>query len=118
MELSEPDERFYIKKSTILGAGRGCFASVPLQAGDCLEVVGVLIRPDSAADRCTAYADHYKFRHAGQLLIPVGFAGLVNHSLTPNLERHERNGKLFLRALRDITADEELFFTYSEFAQR
>lgn len=118
MELSEPDERCYVKESTIAGAGRGCFARVPLRAGECLEVVGVLVRSGSAADRCTAYADHYKFRHAGLLLIPVGFAALVNHSATPNLERHARDGMLFLRTLRDIVADEELFFTYSEFAQR
>ena len=118
MELNEPDNRFYVKESTIPGAGVGCFARLPLRAGDCLEVVGVLVRPGSAADRCTAYADHYKFRHAGLLLIPVGFAALVNHSTTPNLEKHERDGKLFLRALRDIAVDEELFLTYSEFAQQ
>jgi SET domain-containing protein len=117
-ELSEPDDRFYVKDSTVPGAGRGCFARVALRAGDCLEVVGVLVQPGSAADRCTAYADHYKFRHAGQLLLPVGFAALVNHSATPNLEKHERDGRLFLRAVRDVAAGEELFFTYSTFAQQ
>jgi SET domain-containing protein len=116
MEMSEPDDRFYVKASTLAGAGRGCFARIPLRAGDCLEVVGVLVRPASAADRCTAYADHYKFRHAGLLLVPVGFAALVNHSATPNLEKHERDGRLFLRALRDIATDEELFLCYSAFA--
>src|SRR5438309_1024192 len=104
MELHEPDDRLFVKESTIPGAGRGCFARVPLRQGDCLEVVGVLVRPGSVADQCTSYADHYKVRHAGMLLIPVGYAGLVNHSPTPNLERHERDGKLFLRALRDIAA--------------
>ena len=80
--------------------------------------MGVRIEPGSAADRCTAYADRHKFCHADRLIIPLGYAGMVNHSANPNMARCERDGKLFLRALRDIAADEELFHTYNQDALR
>jgi hypothetical protein len=115
--LQETDDRFAVQPSTVPGAGLGCFARVPLQPGDRLEVVGILIAPDSVADRCTAYADEHKFRVGGLLLLPIGYAGMVNHSPTPNLHKLEAAGRLYLEALRDIAAGEELFFTYSAYAQ-
>jgi uncharacterized protein len=116
MEMTENDRRFYLKPSTAPGGGLGCFARVPLREGDCLEVMGVRVAPGSAADQCTAYADRHKFCHAGRLIIPLGYAGMVNHSASPNLVRWESDGKLFLRALRDVATDEELFHTYNSAA--
>jgi uncharacterized protein len=118
METDNDDTRFYLKKSTIRGAGLGVFTRVPLGKGDCLEVIGVRVKPGSVADRCSSFADRHKFLHADWLIIPLGFAGMVNHSATPNLMRCEKGGKLFLEALRDIAADEELFHAYHEAALR
>ncbi len=118
MEMIEPDDRFCLKQSTVPGAGLGVFARVPLSKGDCLEVIGVRVQPGSAADACSAFADRHKFVHADQLIIPLGYAGMVNHSGTPNMVRDEQDGKLFLKALRDIAVDEELFHAYNEAALR
>ncbi len=118
MDISDDDSRFYLNKSTIEGAGLGVFARVALHAGDCLEVIGVCVKPTSASDLCSAFADRHKFLHAGRLIIPLGYAGMVNHSGTPNMVRHEQAGKLFLKAMRDIAADEELFHAYNEAALR
>jgi SET domain-containing protein len=115
--LDEPDTRFYTAPSTIPGAGRGLFARVPLRTGDRLAVVGVLVRRDSEADRCTAYADEYKFRAGDYLLIPCGVAGLANHSAQPNLEKVIDGESVFLRLLRDVEAGEELSFAYSDYAR-
>lgn len=115
--LQEQDPRFELRPSTIPGAGLGCFARVPLRKGDRLEVVGVFLEPGSVADRCTAYADAYKFRCGRWLLLPVGLAAMVNHSPTPNLHKVEQGSSWFLEALHDIAAGDELFFTYSVFAQ-
>jgi len=112
------DRRFYIKTSTIPGAGKGLFARTPMVAGEKLHVQGVLVRRDSSADRCTVYADAYKFRVGNDLLIPLGYGGLVNHSLRPNLEKVVEGNKVYLQALRPIKAGEELFFCYSRYAQR
>jgi SET domain-containing protein len=112
------DRRFYIRTSTIPGAGKGLFARTPMVAGERFQVQGVLVRKHSLADRCTAYADAYKFRVGNDLLIPLGYGGLVNHSLSPNLEKVVEGKKVYLQALRPINVGEELFFCYSRYAQR
>lgn len=115
--LDETDTRFYAAPSAIPGAGRGVFARVPLRAGDRLAVIGVLVRRDSEADRCTAFADDYKLRAGEYLLIPCGIAALANHSLEPNLEKVVEGESVFLQLLRDVDAGEELCFTYSDYAR-
>lgn len=115
--FEESDQRFYVAESTVPGAGRGLFARVPLSPGDRLHVIGVLVRAGSDSDTCTAYADHYKFRVGDKLLIPLGFGGMVNHSLAPNLEKVIDGEGVFLQVLRPVQAGEELFFTYSPYAQ-
>lgn len=117
MYVSESDERFYIGPSTIADAGYGLFAKVPLARGDRLEVIGALIDANSIADTCTRYADIYKFRVGDKLLIPLGYGSMANHSDTPNSEKIIENGKLYLQALRVIARDEEILFTYSEYAR-
>lgn len=113
LRLTEPDDRFDVRPSTVPGAGRGVFARVELPAGAVLDVVGVLVERDSAADRCTHFADQHKFRVGSDLLlIPVGFGGLVNHSTNPNLEKVVEGDRVFFRARRPIAAGEELFFHY------
>lgn len=115
--LDEPDERFAVGPSTVPEAGLGLFARVDLPAGATLAVVGVLVRRDSAADSCTHFADHHKFRVGDDLLlIPTGFAALVNHSPTPNLERLADGGRVLLRTLRPVAAGEELYFRYPDAA--
>lgn len=116
--MNETDARFFIAKSPIPGAGYGLFAAQPLVAGETLIAIGIRIDRDSLADRCTAYADAYKFRVGDQLLIPIGFAGMVNHSSdAPNLEKVIEGHALSLRTLRNIAPGEELLFEYSQYAQ-
>ena len=115
--LSETDDRFYIAPSNIHLNGKGIFARNPIPIGEGLEVIGVLVPAKSVSDLCTQYADSYKLRCGEYLLIPVGFGGLVNHSTSPNMEKVFEGDKVLLRAIRNIEQDEELSFTYSEFAQ-
>lgn len=112
------DDRFEVRPSAVPGAGLGVFARVALPAGAELEVVGVLVRRDSVADRCTHFADHHKFTvGADLLLIPTGVGGMVNHAADANLERVEMPGRVVLRTRRPVTAGEELFFAYSPAAR-
>ena len=76
------------------------------------------VKPGSVADACSAFADRHNRVHADQLIIPLGYAGMVNHSRQPNMVRHEQDGKLYLQALRNIAVDEELFHAYNEAALR
>ena len=115
--LDEADDRFTAGPSSIPGAGRGLFARVPLQAGERLAVIGVRVRRDSAADRCTSFADEYKIRAGDYLLIPCGFAALANHAAQPNLVKVIEGDAVFLELLRDVGAGEELCFAYSDYAR-
>lgn len=115
--IDETDARFFVGPSTIPGAGSGLFARVPLSLGDQLRVIGVFVAPGSVADACTRYADAYKIRVGDRLLIPVGYAALVNHSDRPNVEKHQDGDLVYFRALRAIEAGEELFFRYSDYAR-
>jgi hypothetical protein len=118
MFANETDNRFLVAESTIPGAGKGVFAKTALAEGELLEIIGVLVQRDSIADQCTHYADEHKVRVGDDyLLIPVGFGGMVNHSSSPNTEKVIEGERAYLRALRPIEAGEELFFTYSEYAQ-
>ena len=94
--VEERDGWFSIRPSTIPGAGLGLFAKVPLPKGARLEVRGVSITANSTADRCTRYADAYKFRVGRQLLIPLGYAALVNHSARPNLKKVVEGERVYL----------------------
>ena len=115
--LDDTDSRFSVAPSSIPGAGRGLFARVALRQGDRLAVIGVRVRRDSVADRCTAYADAYKIRVGDDLLIPCGLAAMVNHSTQPNLTKVIEGDAVFLELLRDVDAGEELCFCYSEYAR-
>jgi hypothetical protein len=110
--FSEDDDRFSIDQSTIPGAGVGLFAREPLAQGDRLEVIGALIRADTPADACTAYANRHKFRVGAFLLIPLGYGGLVNYADPPNMKKVVEGQRVYLQALRPIAKGEELFFLY------
>lgn len=118
MLVDETDDRFYVAESTLPEAGNGLFAKVALNEGDRFEVIGALVLRESISDLCSHYADEHKFRVGDYLLIPLGFCAMANHSANPNLEKvFEGEDRVFLRALRRIEPGEELFFTYTPYAQ-
>lgn len=110
--IEEHDDRFVIDTSTITNAGQGLFARVALEAGARLEVVGVRVTRESVADRCSYYTDRYKFRVNGALLIPLGYAAMVNHAMVANVESVIEGDCLYLQMRRPIAAGEELLLTY------
>jgi SET domain-containing protein len=118
MISNESDARFYVAKSTIKGAGKGLFAKIPIAKGDKLEVLGVLVPAKSLADKCTSYADAYKFRIGKYLLIPTGLGGIANHSNTPNAQKITKGSKVYLIALRDINKGEEVLYIYGPYARK
>ena len=111
---NKTSKRFSVRPSSIAGAGRGVFARVLIAKGERLRVPGFLVRRGSPADRCTHYADPYKFRLGRDLLIPSGYGALVNHSTRPNLVKIIQGKKIFLQVLCDIAAGDELFLRYGQ----
>lgn len=133
----ETDSRFYIKNSTILEANKGLFAKEKILKGDYLEISGVLVKRQSAADLCTHYANNYKFaarvkRSADgkvdigeNLIVPLGYAGIVNHASKKedqNVEirymkrtkKNENSDDAVYYFLRDVEKDEEVLGNYGD----
>jgi SET domain-containing protein len=101
--------------------GRGVFAVQALQAGERLiEYVGEIIDWEEALERHPhdpAQPDHTFYFHLedGRVIDAAHHGNSsrwINHSCDPNCESDEQNGRVFIRALRDIAPGEELTYHY------
>jgi uncharacterized protein len=110
---------FEVRRSQI--QGRGVFATREIPAGTRLiEYRGEIIGEDEA-DRRYPWMDEerhhtFLFRLDDGTVIDAGKRGnaarYINHSCDPNCEAVEEDGRIFIYALRDITAGEELVYDY------
>ena len=130
IEIEENDNRFYLEKSTQPNAGMGVFAAKDLKKGDFLIVKGVMVKKNSVVDRCTAYANNYKFAAAynkeyDMHIIPIGFGGMVNHANEIKDQNAEikyldhsklgiEDGNVVYSFVRDIDKGEEILGNYGE----
>lgn len=137
IRFEESDDRFYIADSGIKGAGRGLFARRKISKGELLVVHGVAMERDKPTDRCTGYGNSYKFAacvtelpngkidHGIFTILPLGYAGMVNHTNDPNLINAQityHRGKddsgfqheVAYQFLRDVAPDEEVLGNYGE----
>lgn len=136
--FEEDDDRFYIAQSTVNLAGNGLFAKKPIKKNDWLEITGVLVHRESVADQCTYYANAYKFAadvkrngdkiNIGEfLIVPLGFAGIVNHAKDKrqqNVEIRYLDDKYTKKSLhadkavywfiKDVDAGEEVLGHYGD----
>jgi hypothetical protein len=128
--IEDNDPRFYLAPSKLPGGGTGVFAKVSLKKGDHMEIVGVMVPVKSDTDRCTAYAHDYKFasrlKDADRYVIPMGYAGLVNHAIdrvgmNMRLEylkgvtpKNPNAGSAVLMCTRDVAEGEELLHYYGD----
>lgn len=128
--VEETDSRFYITKSNIHQAGMGVFAAEDLKKDDYLEIIGVKVAKESIADKCTHYSNSYKFSSKplnvenDYLIIPMGYAGIVNHAPTNEMQNAalDINTQLpksnacsvVYRFIRDIKKDEEILGHYGK----
>jgi SET domain-containing protein len=97
------------------------FAQKPIAVGEyILEYLGERISPEEAARRLSANGDNpfhtFFFGLSDGRLIDGAVNGnsarWVNHSCEPNCEAEEGDGRVFIRALRDLRPGEELFIDY------
>lgn len=101
----------------IKGKGRGVVATRPIGKGTLVEQSPVIkMKKADRLDRSTVLS-HYPFEWDEKPYVqafPLGFAGLLNHSDTPNckIETDIEGDVLCIYALRDIAAGEELVWNY------
>jgi uncharacterized protein len=105
--------RLIIRSSAIHAAG--CYTLDPIRRGQRItEYNGPRLSKTAADER---YADRivtYLFAVGGENDVIDGFGTpmFINHSCAPNCETVERDERIFITAIRDIAADEELLYEY------
>jgi SET domain-containing protein len=111
--------RIQVRRSGI--HGKGVYALQDIAAGDTLiEYVGEIITWEEAQARHPhdpQNPNHTFYFHIDEnRVIDALYGGnssrWINHACDPNCEAHEREGRIFIKALRDIAAGEELNYDY------
>lgn len=111
--------RIQIRRSGV--HGKGVFARLPIAAGETLlEYTGEIITWQEAQDRHPhdpSDPNHTFYFHVDNdrvidALVGGNASRWINHSCEPNCEADERDGRIFIVALRDIAPGEELNYDY------
>ena len=111
--------RIQVRRSTV--HGRGVYAVQDIAAGDTLiEYVGEIISWEEAQVRHPhdpANPNHTFYFHIDESRVIDALVGgnssrWINHACEPNCEADEQDGRIFIKALRDIAAGEELNYDY------
>jgi hypothetical protein len=111
---SHTSPRLLVRSSSIHAAG--CYTLDPIPRGQrVLEYDGPRISKELADER---YADRpvtylFGFGDQGDVIDGFGTAMFLNHSCDPNCRTEEHKGRVFIRAIRDIAANEELVYEYN-----
>jgi SET domain-containing protein len=106
--------RLLIRSSAIHAAG--CYTLDPIRRGArVIEYDGPRLSKKEADDRYAGRDITYLFGFGGQGDVIDGFgtAMFLNHSCAPNCETVEIRKRIFIRAIRDIAAGEELVYEYN-----
>ena len=96
----------------------GCYTTRPIRKGTLIiEYVGEYLTYEQADDLYDDFPSTYLFGLDGgkRIIDGYGVACFVNHSCKPNCETDQIRGKMWIIALRDIEAGEELTYDYNLF---
>lgn len=102
-----------IRSSAIHAAG--CYTTAPIKKGTrVVEYTGPRISKEEADEKYRDSPTTYLFGLGdGSVVIDGhGTAMFINHSCDPNCESSEIRGRVWITAVRDIAADEELTYDY------
>ena len=116
---SAPSRRIQTRRSGV--HGKGVFAVQDIAEGETLlEYVGEIISWPEALARHPhdpEQPNHTFYftvdeNHVIDALVGGNSSRWINHSCNPNCEADEQNGRIFIKALRNIPAGEELNYDY------
>ena len=95
--------------------GRGLYAKAPIRKGACvLEYTG---RPVSDKEQYENRGKYLFWTGRGTMIngnIPGNLARHINHSCQPNCEVDVKKRRIYIFAIKNIKADEELTYHYGE----
>lgn len=111
--------RIQVRRSGV--HGKGVFAIAPIAKGArVIEYLGEVItwrealrrHPHNPTDPNHTFYFHIDDKHVIDANVDGNAARWINHACTPNCEADEVDGRVFIKALTDITSGEELFYDY------
>ena len=109
--------RIQVRRSGV--HGKGVFAVAPIASGEQLiEYTGEVItwpealrrHPHDPSDPDHTFYFHIDDKHVIDANVGGNAARWINHACAPNCEADEQDGRVFIKALRDIAPGEELFY--------
>lgn len=116
---SSAGRRIQVRRSGV--HGKGVFAVAPIAEGDTIiEYKGEVItwpealrrHPHDPKDPHHTFYFHIDDKHVIDAKYGGNAARWINHACDPNCEADEVDGRVFIKALRDIEPGEELFYDY------
>lgn len=120
LRTASPDaRRIQTRRSGV--HGKGVFALADLAEGETIiEYVGEVIswrealrrHPHDPQDPNHTFYFHMDEKHVIDAKIGGNSSRWINHACKPNCEADEDGGRVFIKALRNIKAGEELFYDY------
>jgi uncharacterized protein len=112
-------KRIQVRKSGV--HGKGVFSAAKLKKGEVLiEYKGEVItwkealrrHPHDPKDPDHTFYFHIDDKHVIDAKFGGNAARWINHACTPNCEADEIDGRIFIKALKKIEPDTELFYDY------
>lgn len=101
-----------VKKSR---TGKGLFAGESIPKGACIiEYVGRTISKEEEYTSRSKYLFEVNAKKTLDGPPRINKAGYINHSCRPNADPVTRKGRIFIMALRNIKAGEEITYEYGE----
>ena len=113
MAKASTSPRLIVRSSAIHAAG--CYTLDPIRRGArVVEYDGPRISKEAAdhryADRIVTYL--FGVGEKGEVIDGFGTAMFINHSCAPNCETLEKDERIYIIAIRNIAAGEELLYEY------
>ncbi len=117
--LPAAGRRIQVRRSGV--HGKGVFALRPIRKGETIiEYVGEIItwkealrrHPHDPHDPHHTFYFHIDEQHVIDAGVGGNAARWINHACEPNCEADEVDGRVFIKALRDLKPGEELFYDY------
>jgi SET domain-containing protein len=111
--------RIQVRRSGV--HGKGVFALRPVAAGETIiEYTGEMIswpeaqrrHPHDPRDPNHTFYFHIDEEHVIDAKVGGNAARWINHACEPNCEADEIDGRIYIKALRDLAPGEELFYDY------
>lgn len=111
--------RIQVRRSGV--HGKGVFALVPIKAGETvIEYTGELItwkqalrrHPHDPRDPNHTFFFHIDDKHVIDAKVGGNASRWINHACQTNCEADEQDGRIFIKARRDLLPGEELFYDY------